>query len=129
MEFMAVARAFPWLMVAATVILTSYGQLVLKWQSTITTPPPFSFMKVWPPVIQMLARPWVISALVAAFGASLCWMVALSKLEINKAYPFMALNFLLVCLLAVPLFGENFGLAKAGGLALIVVGLVLISQS
>lgn len=123
------ARAFPWLMVAATVILTSYGQIVLKWQSTVTIAPPFSFMKDWPVVIQMLARPWVMSAFAAAFGASLCWMAALSKLEINKAYPFMALNFLLVCLLAVPLFGEHFGLAKAGGLVLIVMGLILISQS
>ncbi len=121
-------RAFSWLMVAATILLTSYGQLVLKWQVTTKAAPPFAFMEAWPPLLQLLARPWVISAFVAAFGASLCWMLALSKLELNRAYPFMALNFVIVCLAAIPLFGESMNFSKLVGLALIIAGLAAISQ-
>ncbi|MCY1460847.1 4-amino-4-deoxy-L-arabinose-phosphoundecaprenol flippase subunit ArnE [compost metagenome] len=79
-------------------------------------------------MIQLLLQPWVVSAFVAAFAASLCWMLAVSRLELSKAYPFMALNFLLVCIIAVPLFGETFTMAKAIGLGTVIIGLIILSQ-
>ncbi len=115
-------------MVASTVLLTSYGQVVLKWQAGKVQAPPFAFMQVWPDIFQLLVRPWVMSAFVAAFGASLCWMLALSKLELSRAYPFMALSFLIVSMAAVPLFGEVLTGPKLIGLAFIVAGLVILSQ-
>ncbi len=119
---------FPWLMVASTIVLTSYGQLVIKWQASVFKPGTEGLIGRLPAVFQLLLQPWVISAFVAAFAASLCWMMAVSRLELSKAYPFMALNFLLVCIVAVPLFGEPFNLAKGFGLATVVVGLVILSQ-
>jgi drug/metabolite transporter (DMT)-like permease len=102
--------------------------LVLKWQVSIKSPAPFVWVKNWPPLLLLLLRPWVISAFVAAFGASLCWMLAISRLELNRAYPFMALNFLLVCVLAVPFFGENLSAIKAVGLCVVILGLIISSQ-
>ncbi|MEN5356182.1 hypothetical protein [Stenotrophomonas sepilia] len=122
------SQVFPWLMVAMTVILTSYGQLIIKWQAALFEPASNGLLAKLPSVIQLLLKPWVLSAFVAAFGASLCWMLAVSRLELSKAYPFMALNFILVCVMAVPLFGESFGIAKALGLATVVVGLLILSQ-
>lgn len=119
---------FPWLMVAATILLTTYGQLVLKWQVTTPAAAPFRFMDDWPVIALLLLRPWVISALASAFLASLCWMMAMSRLELSKAYPFMALNFLLVGLLAIPLFGEALTRPKIIGLALVIAGLVVLSR-
>ena len=119
---------FPWLMVMGTVLLTTYGQLILKWQVNHIAPTPFIFSANWPPVLQLLLRPWVISAFVAAFGASLCWMLALKHLQLSKAYPFMALNFVFVSLMAVPLFGEIMTFNKIAGLLIIVVGLIVLSQ-
>ena len=121
-------RVFAWSMVAATILLTTYGQIVLKWQVSRHAPPPFAFMEAWPRVLQLLMRPWVLSAFVAAFMASLCWMLALQKLELGRAYPFMALSFMLVSLAAVPLFDESLTPGKLAGLTLIVVGLTLISR-
>ncbi len=116
-------------MVAMTVVMTSYGQLVIKWQASIFKPATNGLLVKLPSVLQLLLQPWVISAFVAAFGASLCWMLAVSRLELSKAYPFMALNFLIVCMMAVPLFGETFTLTKGVGLATVVLGLLIISQS
>jgi multidrug transporter EmrE-like cation transporter len=123
-----ISNTFAWLMVFSTVLLTAYGQLVLKWQVSVRAMAPFTWAEKWPPLLLLFLRPWVISAFVAAFAASLCWMLALSRLELNRAYPFMALNFLLVCLLAVPLFGETLTLTKLAGLSLIIVGLVVLAQ-
>jgi multidrug transporter EmrE-like cation transporter len=79
-------------------------------------------------IFTLLLRPWVISGLAAAFGASLFWMAAMTKFELSKAYPFMALNFVLVGLIAVPLFGEVVSPAKITGMLLVVAGLVVLSQ-
>ena len=117
-----------WGMVLCTVLLTTYGQLVLKWQVNAPPPPWLEFASRLPGLAQLLLRPWVLSAFVAAFAASLCWMLALSRLELSQAYPFMALNFLLVCTLAVPLFGEVLNTAKLVGLGLVVIGLVVLSR-
>lgn len=115
-------------MVALTVLLTTYGQLVIKWQVMKQANAPFDFMSGWPPVLLLLLRPWVISALAAAFLASLCWMVAMSRLELSRAYPFMALNFLLVGALAVPMFGEPLTRGKIAGIGLVIVGLIVLSR-
>ena len=120
--------AFPWLMVAATILLTTYGQLVIKWQVMLEQAAPHPLLEGLPPILQLLFRPWIISALAAAFLASLSWMAAMSRLELSTAYPFMALNFLLVGLLAVPLFGETMTMPKILGLVLVVAGLVVLSR-
>ncbi|MGY0560311.1 EamA family transporter [Luteimonas sp. A277] len=119
---------FPWLMVGATILLTTFGQLVLKWQVSIPATPPFRFMEDWPTTLILLMRPWVIAALASAFLASLCWMAAVSRLELSKAYPFMALNFLLVGALAIPLFGESLTRGKLVGIALVIAGLIALSR-
>ncbi|NOT87231.1 MAG: EamA family transporter [Lysobacter sp.] len=121
-------RFFPWAMVAATIILTAYGQLMLKWEVGRQVEPLFPWMREWPQVLQLLSRPGVISALVAAFAASLCWMLALKSLDLSQAYPFMALTFLVVSLAAVPLFGESITPLKSVGLVMIVLGIVFITQ-
>lgn len=121
-------RIFPWAMVAATILLTSYGQLILKWEVGRQTPPLFAAMKDWPALLQLIVRPGVISALVAAFGASVCWMIALQKLELSHAYPFMSLTFLVVAVGSAGLFNEPITTFKAAGLALIMIGLAVLSK-
>lgn len=113
--------------IALTILLTVYGQLMLKWQVGLHAPLPGQALG---PAfyLRMLLNPWVISAFAAAFGASLAWMAAISKMELSRAYPFMALNFVLVGLIAIPLFGETFTTAKLIGLTLIIIGLLFFTR-
>jgi multidrug transporter EmrE-like cation transporter len=122
-------RVFPWLMVGATILLTAYGQVMLKWEVDRHAQPVFAWASSWPSVLQLLLRPGVISAFAAAFGASLCWMIALRHLPLSHAYPFTALNFVLISLLAVSIFGESMPPMKMAGLGLIVVGILLVGRS
>lgn len=114
--------------IAMTIALTVYGQLILKWRVgifMIDVAPPYTI----PQGIRLLLNPWVISAFAAAFGASLFWMAAISRLPISKAYPFMALNFVFVMALAVFLFNESLSQQKVAGTALIVLGVLVLSRS
>jgi multidrug transporter EmrE-like cation transporter len=66
--------------------------------------------------------------LAAAFGAALCWMLAMVELDLSHAYPFVSLSFVVVLLLSAALFGEPLNFVKIAGIALIVAGVALGSQ-
>jgi drug/metabolite transporter (DMT)-like permease len=113
--------------VAATVLLTVYGQLVVKWQvgDTARLADPSQRTAF---LLALLGNPWVLSAFAAAFGAALCWMLAMVKLELGHAYPFISLSFVLVLFLSALFFGEPLSWQKMAGVALIVGGVALGSQ-
>jgi multidrug transporter EmrE-like cation transporter len=113
--------------VAATVLLTVYGQLVVKWQvaEAVRHGEPAERALF---LLGLLANPWILSGFAAAFGAALCWMLAVVKLDLSHAYPFVSLSFVLVLFASAALFGEPLSFAKVAGVALIVVGVVLGSQ-
>src|SRR5882724_1350340 len=82
--------------VTLTILLTIYGQLVLKWQVVNAGAfPDRSREKIWF-LIRLLGNPGVISVYLAAFLASLAWTAALTKLPLSYAYPFTSLTFVLV---------------------------------
>jgi len=114
--------------VALTILLTAYGQVVLKWKVGLVAP---NGLALDDPatLIKLFIDPWVISAFFAAFVASLFWMGALSKLPLSKAYPLMALSFPTVAVLAVTLFKEELNAPKIIGTALIILGAVVLSRA
>lgn len=76
-----------------TLLFTVYGQIIIKWRFNnlnFKIPDEGSINKFLN-LLKILFDPFVFSGFVAAFIASLFWMVAMSKLEITKAYPFMSL--------------------------------------
>ena len=77
----------------------------------------------------LLLNPWVISAFAAAFAASICWMGAISRLPLSKAYPYMAINFLLVAVFPPILFKVSMDSYKLAGTLIIVLGVVVLSRS
>lgn len=113
--------------IALTVILTVYGQLVLKWQVDRIGPPADGMTAILSFVAQALSNPWVLSGLGAAFAASLCWMLALTRLPLSTAYPFTASSFLLILVFGVAFLGESASPTKLIGTMLIVSGIVLMA--
>ena len=113
--------------VACTVLLTVYGQLVIKWQVLAAG----AFPEAPGEKLMFLARrddPWIISALAASAAAAVTWMAAMTKLELSHAYPFMSAVFVLVPLASILLFNEPATMPKIVGLALIVAGIAIGGQ-
>jgi len=113
-----------------TILFTVYGQVVMKWRmSNLQVQLPPNFTEKIVVLVKLLFDPFIFSGIVLAFLASLTWMAAMTKFELSFAYPFMALNFVLVFLLGIFVLGEGFSLTRMAGVVLIVVGTLVITRS
>ena len=113
---------------AATILLTCYGQLVIKWQVNRAGHFPAGSSERVSYFLRLLSSPWVLSAFAAAFVAALAWFVALSQFQLSSVYPFVSLTFVLVVFLSAALFGESITVPKVVGLLLVLGGLTVMVQ-
>ena len=116
------------LYIFGAIIFTVYGQLILKWRVVYYGSLPVSVTDKAMFFGKLLIDPFIISGFVAAFLAFLCWMAAMTKLELSFAYPFMSLSFVLVLVLSGLFFHEPITLPKITGMILIVAGIIVSVQ-
>ncbi len=64
------------------------------------------------------------------YATSICvWLAALSKAPVSTAYPMLSLGYVVVAAVSVLWLGESMTLPKFAGIALICLGVVLVSRS
>jgi multidrug transporter EmrE-like cation transporter len=119
---------FDYIYIFATILLTVYGQLVVKWQVAKAGALPNLLSERALFLLHLVLNPWIISGVGAGFFALLCWLVAMTKFELSYAYPFMSLAFVLVFFLSALLFHEAMTAPKALGVALVVTGIIIASR-
>jgi drug/metabolite transporter (DMT)-like permease len=110
--------------VLAALGLTVYGHVMIKARilahaATVAADDRGAFL------FTMFFDPWVISGFVAAVAAAASWMLALRDAELTFLFPFMALTFVFVPLLAHLLLGEKINALQITGFLLIVGGISL----
>lgn len=120
---------FDYLYILATLGLTVYGQLILKWRIVQYGPLPAESVDKLKFLLGLLFDPAIFSGFAAAFLASLAWMAAMTKFDLSHAYPFMSLNFVVVLLLSGVLLNESMNPAKWIGVFFIVLGTVIAARS
>lgn len=122
------SRYVDYLYIAATLGLTAYGQVILKWRIVKYGALPTDTYEKLKFLLLLLLDPAIISGFAAAFLASLAWMAAMTKFSLNHAYPFMSLNFVIVVILSGWLLGEPVSLLKMMGIGLIVAGTIVAAR-
>ena len=115
-------------LIALTILFTVYGQVVVKWQVSRLGPFPAEASARAGYFVALLLSPWIISGLLAGLLAALCWMAAVSRVDLSYAYPFVSLTYPSVLLLAALLFGEPITWSKALGMMLILTGIAIHSR-
>lgn len=73
---------------------------------------------------------------IALWGSAVCyvlsialWLVVLSKVDVSYAYPFLSIGYVLSAVAGHYLFAENVTPIRILGIAVICVGVILISRS
>ena len=112
-----------------TIAFTVYGQLVLKWQIGQAGQLPADAAGKIAFLLRQFLNPWILSGFAAALIASLAWMAAMTRFEINYAYPFMSLAFVIVMGFSVLFLGEWLTVGRVAGTLLVVLGLVVLARA
>jgi multidrug transporter EmrE-like cation transporter len=76
----------------------------------------------------LISSPSVLIGFSMALIGAIIWVIALSKLPLSHAYPFMAASFILVTVAGHFIFSEHLTALKALGVGFIILGLIIGSQ-
>lgn len=122
-------RPIAFLFIGLTVLFTVFGQLSIKYKAGQMGEMPGSTAGRISYFLELFLSPWVIAGFVSAVFAAFFWILAMTKLPISLAYPFMALSFPLVVIASHVIFGEYVSSLRMIGVALICAGVVLVNHS
>lgn len=116
-----------YLVLMVSILLAVFGQLLMKRGMMLFGTFPISqlFFKIVP----MFLNPWVFSGLVCFGLSAIFWLVVLSRLELSLVYPMVSVAYVLVALASWIFFKENLSLVRWLGIAVIILGVYLISRS
>lgn len=117
-----------YLYIAGTILFTVYGQIIIKIRISSYGEFPVALSAKLNFLLKALADPLILSGLLSAFIAAVLWMVAMTKLKLGVAYPFIGLNFALIFLLSVFLLKEPFSIYRLTGVLLIVAGIFIATR-
>ncbi len=110
--------------------LVSAAQLGMRWSMT-RLPLPTEWLSAFSNnSIDLGALGAVFLAIFAYALSMLCWLGALKHLPLGRAYSLLSISYALVYLLAasLPVFNEHFSLSKTLGVALVILGVLVINS-
>jgi drug/metabolite transporter (DMT)-like permease len=108
-----------------TLILSLYGQLVLKWRA-VDIGMSSDHQGGMGFIFAMLLDVWALTGLVACGLGLLAWMIALNHVALARGYAFLALLYVLVPVCTWWLFDERLVPLQIGGMGFIVLGVIFV---
>ncbi len=115
----------PFVFIAFSTVFGICGQLLLKSGMTRVgvRSSGGSFLK------GIITSPWVIGGLLVYGTGVIFWMLALSYFEISYVYPFASLSYIGIILGSYFIFKERLSVMRLMGIAMIIAGVLITSQS
>ena len=80
-------------------------------------------------VMSIAINPYIICGFISYGISILLWLWVLSKVDVSYAYPFQALGYIVVTIIAWLLFQENINLTRIIALIFITLGLIILALS
>lgn len=117
-----------WWLILLSVLCGVAGQTVIK--MGVSQPGASEAAAGFVPLLAMILRsPMVMLGLVLYGLGALAWIAVLARVDLSVAYPFLAMNFILVTLSSQFLLGESVPGLRWLGVLVICSGIVLVSRS
>ena len=116
-----------WMAFAGSAVFVVTGHLLIKagLNSAVAAPAGAGFLAR---ALQAALNPEVLGGLIIYFAGTICWMRAVSQKEISFLYPLSSVNYVLVAAASSLLFHEAISAKRAGGVLLVVLGMILMNR-
>lgn len=116
----------PYYYMIFAVVFSSFGQLLQKIGSGKVKD---EHLKVSFKSILVFFNPFIFTALILLFFATLFYLIALSKLPLSIAYPLLSSGYVLVLLLSKFFLREKVGIKRWLGVFVIIMGICVVFLS
>ena len=113
-------------LVFTSVSLSALGQTAFKVGVGHASPAPDA--SIWIKAAAMVFSPMVMLGLALYGVGTVFWLFALRQLDLSLAYPFVAMSFVMVAGSGMLFLGEPMQPSRVIGLALIVIGLLVMAR-
>lgn len=80
-------------------------------------------------LIRMATSPWVVGGLLVYGTGVIFWLLALSSFELSYVYPFASLSYIGIILGSYFIFKERINALRVVGIAIIILGVLITSQT
>jgi len=84
---------------------------------------------LWRSATGLAQHPGILGGLTCYAISVVVWIVALSRVEVSIAYPMLSIGYIVNAALAWWLFGEQVNPQRWLGIAVIIIGVVLVARS
>ncbi len=117
-------------LIGLSVALSVSGQLILKiGVGKLSAIENFTAAAFGEFLRQALFSPLVLFGFVLYALSAALWLVVISRLELSYAYPFLALNFVLLTVFSRVVLSETIPMLRWIGILLICVGILFVARS
>ncbi|MFZ4535310.1 SMR family transporter [Propionivibrio sp.] len=111
------------------VLLNAFAQLLLKAGVRQFGHFEFSLENTWPVASALATNPPILGGLCCYVVSVVVWILALSRVDVSIAYPMLSIGYVVNAGLAWFLFGEAVGPQRLAGIAVIIVGVIIVARS
>lgn len=115
------------LLVFVSVSLNALAQVALRRAMTAGALPPLRDMGAL--LVALAGNAWLWAGMVCYAASIGLWLAVLSRMEVSAAYPMLSIGYVIAAVLGILYLGETIGAARAGGIALICAGVVVIGRT
>jgi drug/metabolite transporter (DMT)-like permease len=124
--FSALIRQW-WVAFMASTVLVVCGHLLIKagLNTASLHPAGTSFSAR---ILHLVLQPQVIEGLLIYLLGTVCWMTAVAQKEISFLYPLTSINYVMVVATSALFFREAVSARRAVGVAVIVLGMILMNR-
>jgi drug/metabolite transporter (DMT)-like permease len=112
-----------------SVLLGATGQVLLKKGMLLIGPLTLSITEIGDILLRLVTNLFVMLGLGTYVVSTVIWLVALSRVDLSYAYPFVSLSYVLMLLASWLLLHENLSPIRLLGTFVIVMGVFLVSRS
>lgn len=116
-------------MILTGVLLNAGAQLLLKAGTRTLGVIGFSGTGFLSTAVSVALQPYIVGGLACYVVSVAIWIVALSRVDVSVAYPMLSIGYVVNAFAAWWLFGELLTPMRLAGIALILLGVLLLARS
>ena len=117
------------LLLVVTILLNAVAQIALKLGASSALAEELGTRSVPTMITQMLITPFVWVGLSIYAVSAVLWIIVLSKMDVSRAYPSVALTYIVVLLASWALLHESVSVSRWIAVGVICIGVVLLSRT